>query len=305
MSSPKTLGCLYVTAALRYVNLAYVAVVTEEMAKKKIDHSLFVEWDRGVWRGSNIAPVEWTTVSATVVKVPVEQGLFLGYWGEVLCIGSGDIHEEKIRSGVDESPEKRGPMRCIRSIGSEAYAVGTHRQVYKRDGVNTWTCIDATARPQNPDVTVVSFESIDGFSSEEIYAAGRQGEIWRYNGTEWSKLESPSNMILTNVCCAEDGNTYVCGRHGTLMRGRDDVWEVVEQDVTEEDFWGAVWYGGKLYLSTMRLLYTLENDRLQQVDFGRDIPRTCFQLSTANGVLWSIGATDVMSLSDGEWSRID
>src|SRR6266446_4137741 len=194
MPSPKELGCSYVTGTVRKSHLAYCGLVNDEMAEQKLDHSLFAEWNRGVWRGSNIAPVKWTTVDATVTTVPIQQALFLGYWGEVLCMGSGDVHEEKIQSGNGESPQQRGPMRGIRSIGGRAYAVGTHRQVYRRDGANNWICIDQGARPQSHDSAVVSFESIDGFSSEEVYAAGRQGEIWRYDGRNWRRLNSPTNM---------------------------------------------------------------------------------------------------------------
>jgi hypothetical protein len=80
---------------------------------------------------------------------------------------------------------------------------------------------------------------------------------------------------------------------------------MIEHGITEEDFWGIAWYAGRLFLSTMRLVYALVNGSLQQVDFGAEAPRTCFQLSAADGVLWSIGAKDVMSYDGSTWARID
>ena len=305
MPSPKELGCSYVTGTARKSHLAYFGVVRDEMAEQKLDHSLFIEWNRGVWRGSNIPPVTWTTVSATVTTVPIQQALFLGYWGEVLCMGSGDVHEERIQCITGESPVERGPMRAIRSIEGKAYAVGMYRQVYRRDGANIWTCLDQETRPQNQAEKVISFEAIDGYSAKEIYAVGRNGEIWRYDSRRWIRLDSPTNMILTNVCCADDDYVYACGRYGTLVRGRHDRWEMIGHGTTAEDFWGMVWYAGKLYISTMRLVYTLENGRLEHVDFGADSPGTCFQLSAADGLLWSIGAKDVMSYDTDRWTRID
>jgi len=304
MPSPKQEGCSYVTGAVRYTDLVYFGLVTDEMASHKLDHSLFVEWDGGVWRGSNLAPVKWTTVGATVVNVPSQQALFLGYWGEVLCLGSGDVHEEKIQSALG-SPAERGPMRGIRSIDGKAYAVGMYRQVYRRDSSNVWTCIDQAVRPQAQEGRVVSFETIDGFSAQEIYAAGRQGEIWGSDGRDWNKFDSPTNLILTNICCAGNETAYICGQRGTLVRGRYDRWEIIEQSVTEEDFWGIAWYDGKLYLSTMRFVYTLEDGNLKQVEFGGDVPETCFHLSAADGVLWSIGAKDVFSYDGSKWTRVD
>jgi hypothetical protein len=303
--TPRELNCLYVTGAVRYFDLGYCALVKDDMAAEKLDHSLFVEWDNGTWRGGEIAPMEWTTVGVTVVKVPSEQAVFLGYWGEILCIGGGDFHEERIFHSTEDLSREYGPMRGIRSIAGKAYAVGMNRQVYRRDAANVWTRIDQGLVPEKDTPEVFSLESIDGFTASEIYAVGRRGEIWNYDGSNWANSDSPTNMILTNVCCAEDGSVYVCGRLGTLLVGRNNQWRLIQQTMTEEDFWGIAWYAGRLYLATMQFLYTLENDELKRVHFGADSPTTCFHLSSADGVLWSIGAKDLMSFNGTKWSRLD
>jgi hypothetical protein len=305
MSSPKQLECSYVVGALRYSDLGYLALVKDSLAAGKLDHSLFVAWDNGTWGGSDVEPAKWTTVGVTIAKVPLEQAVFLGYWGEVLCIGSGDLHEEKIHPAANESNRAVGPMRGIRSIDGKAYAVGMYRQAFRRDGANDWIRIDGGLTSVEKKTKMSSFESIDGFSSNEIYAVGRQGEIWQFDGHDWHNADSPTNMILTNICCAEDENAYVCGRFGTLLVGRNNRWQLIPQTLTEEDFWGVAWYSGKLYLSTMRFIYVLENGQLIPVDFGEDVPLTCFHLSAANGVLWSIGAKDLMAFDGVSWTRLD
>ncbi len=65
------------------------------------------------------------------------------------------------------------------------------------------------------------------------------------------------------------------------------------------------WYGGKLYLSTMLGLYTLQGGSLVEVDFGDDAPATCYHLSVADGVTWSFGAKDIMAFDSNTWIRID
>jgi hypothetical protein len=55
----------------------------------------------------------------------------------------------------------------------------------------------------------------------------------------------------------------------------------------------------------MRTVYRLEGDRLKPVGFGKDLPRTCFHLSAADGVMWSIGAKDLMAFDGKSWTRID
>ena len=47
-------------------------------------------------------------------------------------------------------------------------------------------------------------------------------------------------------------------------------------------------------------------DRLVQVvEMGEDFPRTCFKLTSAEGVMWSIGAQDLMKFDGKAWSRVE
>ncbi|MEE9129611.1 MAG: hypothetical protein V3T84_06295 [Phycisphaerales bacterium] len=68
---------------------------------------------------------------------------------------------------------------------------------------------------------------------------------------------------------------------------------------------GIAWHNDSLFISTMREVFNLFDDKLGPVDFGSDRPTSCFALSAADGVLWSIGAKDVISFDGEEWSRID
>ncbi|KAB8198840.1 hypothetical protein FKV24_000050 [Lysobacter maris] len=150
-----------------------------------------------------------------------------------------------------------------------------------------------------------SFESVDGYSSREIYTVGWEGEIWRFDGSQWQPARSLTDLALHKVVCAPDGTVYAAGSEGVVIAGRGNQWRLVEHGVTEEDIWGLAWFGGALYLSTMQMLYRLDRERLVAVDFGDcDMPSTCHHLSAADGVLWSIGAQDVMQFDGSEWSRI-
>lgn len=295
----------YVTGAVRLRDLGYTALVSDDLARSGVEHTYFSEWDNGTWGEWIAGCAAWSTVDGAVCQHPVPQGLFLGLRGEVLCGGSGDVHEETIRAGEPDSPENRGMMRGLGVIDGIAYAVGMQRQAYRRDGRDVWTAIDATARPDEGDGNVYGFEHISGFIGGQIYAAGRRGEIWRYAGGVWRQEESPTTRTLTRVCCADDGNVYLCGRFGTLVRGRQGRWELVEQDATRDDFWGLAWYGDGLYVSTTHTVFRLDGDRLTRVDFGTDPPSSCSALSSADGVLWSIGPKDVMAFDGQSWTRID
>ncbi|MNG31651.1 hypothetical protein D3C84_1174960 [compost metagenome] len=55
----------------------------------------------------------------------------------------------------------------------------------------------------------------------------------------------------------------------------------------------------------MHGLFTLDQDKLLAVDFGEDSPNSCYHLSAADGVLWSIGGKDIMAFDGNNWTRID
>jgi hypothetical protein len=290
----------FTTGAVRFKDLGYLIATNDKLIKKG-PHSTVVEWDNGKWGQET---VDWACTSCCVVKKPKEQLIAIGEGGEVFVTGSGDRHDEVMAKGP-ESPLKRGFMRSVRAIEGVAFAAGMMRQVYKRDGANSWSAIDQGMRAPK-DAKVCGFESIDGFSQKEIYAAGYRGEIWRYDGKTWRQIDSPTNLVLSNLICAGDGKVYACGQEGLLLRGRKDAWEVVEHDSTKQDLWGLAWYDGRLFLASTKQVFTLEKgDELQRVRMGEDTPLTAYHLSTADGILWSVGAKDVMAFDGTSWSRID
>jgi len=294
----------YVTGAVRYKDLAYMALVGDEVAEKKISQSHIMEWDAGTWRGGEDTTRKWEIVSASIAVKPREQAIFLGEGGQITCLGSGDTHDETIET-KDSSPKNRGPLRGIRRIGESVYAVGMDRQVYRRDALGRWSCIDQWARKQKQEDSVTGFEAIDGFDENEIYAVGWDGEIWLYDGAKWSQKNSPTNLVLVHVCCGPDGNVYACGRVGTLLRGRGDKWDIIRHESITDDIWNLAWYDNHLYFSTMSGVYMLEGDEVRVVGLGDLGAETFFHLSAADGVLWSIGAKDVLAFDGESWVRID
>lgn len=293
-------GFSYVTGAVRFADLAYVSLVCDKAAGQKEEHSHVVEWDDGDWCSEDEMNVEWNTVGVAVAAKPLEQGIILGPGGQIMCNGSGDFHIESVG---DDVADRGGVLRGIRTIGERVYAVGMGRQVYRRDQKGKWSAIDKGLAPT--DGGVVGFEAIDGFDEKTITAVGWEGEIWRYTGRSWKQLKSPTELILTDVCCAGDGTAYACGQMGTVLRGKDDKWEAIEHGAITDNIWGLCWFNDKLYLSTMDAVYTLEGDKLELVDFGEDVPDTCYHLSAADGVMWSIGGSDIMAFDGKAWARID
>ena len=289
----------YLAGAIRSKALVYLAMAGDESADKKIPLTHFVLWDQGTWRNCNDRP--WLVAGIAVAKQPLEQLIALGEWGDVYCIGSRDTHDEHVAPGKG-GPKDRGPMRGLKRIGSHVYAVGMDRQTYRREAANKWSSIGPP--PPAGDDTC-GFEAVDGFDENQIYAVGWEGEIWKYDGKDWASLPSPTNLVLLDVCCAGDGNVYASGREGMLLKGRDRKWKTIRAGEVTQDIWSLAWFADKLWAASMYGVYTLEKNGLVPVDTGEPKGITAYKLAVADGMLWSVGAKDVMAFDGKTWTRID
>jgi hypothetical protein len=298
---PRFRGLSIGTGVVRYSDLSYLITTNDISISEGYTGSILFGLDRGTW-GAGTVP--WLACSGTVCHKPAERYLVLGTDGSVRASGGGSIKEESSIASCGTDPKKRGPLREIRGIAKgRAYAVGACRQAYVREGEDQWRCIDQSAQVGDTPITDTSFESIDGFSEQEIYTVGWEGEIWRYDGDLFTQQNSPTNLALYKVRCAPDGYVYACGQLGTLLRGRNEQWEMIEHDSTDEDLWGMEVFDGQVYVSSTHFVYRLEGDKLKPVDFGDDVPRTCYHLSAADGIMWSIGPKDVMQFDGSNWTR--
>lgn len=291
VEKPISRTTLYVDGAARFHDLIYIVARDRALNEEGVEHSRFIGFDRMEF-GHN-GDKNWSALAVCVARKPTEKMVSVGEDGEVMTYVGGAAAEERIL------PE---PM-AIRNLGviqGLPYACGMDRQVFRRDGENTWTAMHAPNA-----VDAAGFEAIDGYTAREIYAVGWNGEIWEWDGTNWSEFGGLTNLILTGVCCAGNDEVYVCGQNGTLISGRHGEWRLIELDDFETDFWDVHWFNGKLYLATMQSLYTYDDDGLALVNFGDNPPATCYRLSSAEGTLWSVGNDDVLSFDGEQWTRVD
>ena len=63
---------------------------------------------------------------------------------------------------------------------------------------------DSSKRIQSDD-----FRAMDGFSATDIYACGGRGNLWHFDGSQWSQLDPSANWGMRTICCAEDGQIYI------------------------------------------------------------------------------------------------
>ncbi len=285
------------TAVVRRPDVGYI--FCGDLAKEDEDnpYTAVYRWNAGVFHPGDR---NYEAHTACVIENP-EPGLIdasePGYFSVTTQKGmtSGDIFENSQPS----PPKPRlGGIRSVSEIEGKGYAVGFRGMVYRLDTLKKWTRIDEGL----PDSFEI--EAIHGFNASDIYAVGDKGALWHFSGKNWAMRELPTNGNLNTVKCAGDKKIYVAGDHGILVRGSGNTWATIEHGATEEDIWDIEWFEEKLYVSTMENVFWLNGDELVPVDFGKDQPGSCYQLSTAKGVLWSNGEHDIMSFDGKKWSRI-
>lgn len=290
----------YVTGAVARAGHGFLSVSEDGIDQRDEPHSQFLLWRAGSW--DEAGGTAWPTVAMAMLDRAKGEAIALGPWGDVL-ITTGDATRSERMGDGPAGPRGRGPLRGLTVVGGTAFATGMSRQVYRRDGDDRWTGIDAGMEPKETET--VGLEAIDGFSPEELYAVGHRGEIWRSSGERWFRVDSPTNIVLTHVLCAPDERVYACGRLGMLLRGRQGNWSVIEHGSTEDDLWRLAWFQGKLYASSFGNVFALEEDKLVPVGWGLDPPSTCYHLATSPDELWSIGGKDVLAWNGAAWTRID
>ena len=217
----------FLSGAVASPQLAFFVTHDDETAAERTPYSSFLTLKEGVWIDGGTRP--WPTVSVAAIPGDMIQLIALGEAGQIFLKGGGEEREEVIVKG-DEGPATRGPLRCIRAVGGQVYAVGSDRQVYRRKGPSRWEAYDVgtrpesamtdkmlgkpvapvdkappkkkaeRSRPKNPPApapaksaahtSTIGFEAIDGYSITELYAVGHRGEVWQWEGTRWIQRES-------------------------------------------------------------------------------------------------------------------
>lgn len=228
----------------------------------------------------------------------------LGVDGRVQIANPQGRFTEKILEG-GEGPDVVGTMSQVRAIDSVPHAIGMGRQAYRRMGENAWIRVDQGVRQPIEDEEVRGFISIDGFNTQDIYAVGYAGEIWHFDGTAWTRMPSPTNLALHAVRCTPNGDVYIAGQCGILLRGSGTQWSVVAEGETPDHFWGCETLDGEVYVSTNRRVYALQSGHLTTQEIGLDLTGAAGKLDANDGVLWSFGSKFLSYKSGPEWHPVN
>ncbi len=259
-------------------------------------------WRLGVWRDGSWR-AEHSLDSQPVALCALQQGS--NSWAVLASEGEVTLIEEAIsapRLRVEHVVEQvQYPFTMIRPFANGLAVTGMARQVHWSDGVRGWRPLGQNMPQARPD-ELIGFEAL-AEASGELYACGWSGEIWRLNNNFWSQVASPTNIILTGAAATGAQEIVICGRLGTLLRGMQDNWSIVDHDHTNEDFWSVASFRGHTYVASLRGIYQLTQDELTPVDDASQAA-SYYHLSANDEIMISVGADCVLVLDEDNWVQI-
>ncbi|MEY0596034.1 hypothetical protein AB7309_22380 [Providencia manganoxydans] len=245
----------------------------------------------------------WVDLDKSKVGVclkPLEQGLLAsrGYDGKTDCMGSGTGWKlEKIMEGGFANPQN------IKCIDGYAYYVGSSRKIYKRVDIGKWERIQ-NGIPGGKTNSDMGFRDLDGFSEQDMYAVGGEGDVWHYNGEMWIPCGFPSNEQLSAVLCAPDGYVYIGGEGGSLWRGREFQWEKLYHGGSTILLNQLRWFEGKVWAcDDYRLQCWDGNDMVRPMDGDKNVIASG-HMDVRDGILVVADSYNVDLYDGTSWHKI-
>jgi hypothetical protein len=216
-------------------------------------------------------------------------------------------------------PPVYGYVNAIRQIGDHLYVCGSGGQVYRRDS-SGWRHIADELKTPAPqpsletgvaldELGVHDFADIDGYSSNDIYVAGGSGEIYHFDGKNWTRSKVETTELLNAIHCAENGEVWVCGFNGTILKGNQ---KSGFKDVSHYDdnmiFSSVRVFEGKTYLAASEGLFVFneKTGRVENVTAGSlGAVDNANVLDSRDGALWSFGYKDIFAFDGNVWQKVD
>lgn len=273
----------------------------DELVEQDVENSSFFMMMRDIWNKYEFDG-GWSVISMASVKPAGGDRTVVAvsprgaYW---------EVNPANLNEVSGEIAEAKDTLRVLATVDNVIYACGMGRTVLRRNKPGDWDEIGPGTSSEDDDL-IVGFEDLAGFSADDLYAVGWLGEIWQFRKGTWQRLDSPVSANLNAVCCAGDGNVYIVGDDGVMLRGRNAVWEVLETDRTD-NLMDIAFYDNTIYVSTDFEILKLDNDTLIPEDAftdENDLPETCLHLLVAEDALVSMGTKDLFRLYGGIWERL-
>jgi hypothetical protein len=258
-------------------------------------------------RNDQWAQLQFDFDIVSVASLSVPSRGYYAWWlagkrGEIVEIVGGVPTVSRIATAGTGAKNKLGYLAQLREIDGTLYVCGYRRQVYRHDGGN-WQLMTAAILDNRPKGPWNGFEAIDGFSRSDLYAVGDEGEIWHFDGNQWTRCDSPTNRNLAEVKCL-DNRVWICGDGGIVLEGDRHGWNIVwDQEEPSESWWSIERFAGRTFLAGNDFLGEIDNGHVKAAA-GAPSNVSTLRLHQRDGLLWSIGEEDLLCFDGSSWRRV-
>ncbi len=258
-------------------------------------------------RNQNQNPITIEWIATHIINDPIGKSTYFvsGPNGRYAKISDNKCVEDVIDHFLQDGPDIHGEIRSVRRIKDIVCAVGMGRQVYQRVSDTNWQHIDRGTIDSMNNLDISGFNDVDGITMDLLYAVGFNGEIWKRVHGRWERSESPTNAVLYALKVLDDIDVIAVGQRGVIIRGSGTTWKIIDQHLTEDDFWNLEYFNKAIYLATKSSIFRLLNDNsIEKVELGRQAV-TCKVLKLYKNSLWSFGESDILKTNDGKkWTTV-
>ena len=292
-------NCSITTGCIASKNKTFIIVMNDELAQKQEQHGIPLLFKNGVWFPVSCEPIfPWIGAGVTNLGEDSSSVVFVGWGGQALVVDGDTCEREAI---LRENSLNCSVVRSVVTIENSQFIAGMRREVYKRTKEKSWVEIDHDVIYQGDKIDI-GFNTINGFNCSEVYAAGANGEIWRYDSKKWFEVQAPTNVHLHALCCASDGYVYIGGTAGVIIRGRYNDWEVLGFD-TRETIWDIHCFKGELYLITNEGLFKYKDESFEKIQDDLLDYRDFLCISSKKDTMIVFGLKRIVEYDGTTWSE--
>jgi hypothetical protein len=196
-----------------------------------------------------------------------------------------------------------GATNAIAEIAGSLYVCGYAGQVYVRER-GQWVHRDDGLVEKKAVPTSLALESIDGTAWNDIYTVGSRGQVFRYDGKKWSRIDVLTNVDLDRIRCLRRDWIVAVGDRGTFIESDGKKWRVEQIPGCDAHLWDIALFGDDLYAAAGKTLYRRDAKTKVWADVrhglrGKTIGFDRFALG--GGRLWAISSKRLSSFDGKKW----
>lgn len=210
----------------------------------------------------------------------------------------GDLVGSRVDQRINDTDDF-GELTKIRTFDSTFWVCGQFGQLYKLSN-SSWDRADGGLRSlEAPD-----FEDIGGKSKIDIVGGGLFGEMHRYDGKTWKKVDLPTNQNISAIIVSNDGKYYVAGYNGLVLVGERDLWDIIGDLTPERHYEDLAFHDGELFFLHSKGIDKVIADAIEPIEDSFGDGTTLRKFAWGHERLVVICEDRLFEHTNGKWNAL-